>query len=369
MDIGALTPPLWGFEEREKADGLFMSGPRARACLTRPISASAACARTCRRSPNRRHHADVSAIRFLKVCDDLEELLTENRIFKQRNVNIGVVTLEDAWARGFSGVMVPRLLGAAWDLRKKGAALCRLYGELDFGDIPVGKNGDNYDRYCASAWEEMRQSVHIMKQCIRKTARAGQAGPLHRRRPQDRAAAARGDEALDGVRSSITSSSTPRRLQGAGRQGLRRRRGAQGRVRRLPHGRRRRSNKPYKCKIRAPGFAHLSAMDFLTRGHMLADVSAILGLARHRVRGGRPMSAPAVPKVRMVSSLCGLTRNRATAMNWSMARFLPCHAGTGAAQSCQARNCARSSGCSCPTSSCTVFGGGVAVAIDDQKYA
>src|SRR6516164_578102 len=100
---------------------------------------------------------------FLKVCDDLEELLTDNRIFKQRNVDIGVVTLADAWAWGFSGVMV-RGSGAAWDLRKAQPYEC--YSELDF-DIPVGRNGDNYDRYCIRM-EEMRQSTKIMKQCLQK---------------------------------------------------------------------------------------------------------------------------------------------------------------------------------------------------------
>ena len=110
---------------------------------------------------------------FLKVCDDIEVLLTENRIFKQRNVNIGVVSLNDAWARGFSGVMV-RGSGAVWDLRKAQPYEC--YAEFDF-DIPIGKNGDNYDRYCIRM-EEMRQSIRIMKQCLEKlNSREGQ-GPV-----------------------------------------------------------------------------------------------------------------------------------------------------------------------------------------------
>jgi NADH-quinone oxidoreductase subunit D len=110
---------------------------------------------------------------FLKVCDDLEDLLTGNRIFKQRNVDVGVVSLRDAWAWGFSGVMV-RGSGAAWDLRKAQPYEC--YSELDF-DIPIGKNGDCYDRYCLRM-EEMRQSIRIMKQVIAKLREPEGQGPV-----------------------------------------------------------------------------------------------------------------------------------------------------------------------------------------------
>jgi len=114
---------------------------------------------------------------FLKVCDDIEGLLTENRIFKQRNVGIGVVKLADAWGWSFSGVMV-RGSGATWDLRKAQPYEC--YAEMDF-DIPVGKNGDCYDRYCVRM-EEMRQSVRIMKQCVEKLRSAdAQASPRRAR--------------------------------------------------------------------------------------------------------------------------------------------------------------------------------------------
>src|SRR5215510_10989389 len=147
MDVGALTPPLWGFEEREKLMVFYerASGSRMHAAYFRTGGV----------------HQDLPVQLiddiwnfcdpFLRICDDLEDLLTENRIFKQRNVDIGVVKLEDAWAWGFSGVMV-RGSGAAWDLRKAQPYEC--YSELDF-DIPIGKNGDNYDRYC-SRMEEMR---------------------------------------------------------------------------------------------------------------------------------------------------------------------------------------------------------------------
>src|SRR5512136_2065164 len=157
LDVGALSPILWGFEEREKLMMFYerASGARMHANYFRPGGV---------------HQylplelvADIYAFcdPFLKVCDDIEGLLTDNRIFKQRNVDIGAVKLEDAWAYGFSGVMV-RGSGARWDLRKSQPYEC--YAELEF-DIPIGKNGDCYDRYLVRM-EEMRQSVRIMKQCI-----------------------------------------------------------------------------------------------------------------------------------------------------------------------------------------------------------
>src|ERR1044072_5933683 len=159
MDVGALTPPLWGFEEREKLMVFYerASGSRMHAAYFRVGGV----------------HQDLPpkliddiwdfCDPFLKVCDDLDALFIENRIFKQRNVDIGYVSIEDAWKWGFSGVMV-RGSGAAWDLRKAQPYEC--YAELDF-DIPVGKNGDNYDRQVIRM-EEMRQSIRIMKQCIAK---------------------------------------------------------------------------------------------------------------------------------------------------------------------------------------------------------
>src|SRR5215218_8163070 len=206
---------------------------------------------------------------FLQVCDDLEGLLTDNRIFKQRNVDIGVVSLKDAWAWGFSGVMV-RGSGAAWDLRKAQPYDC--YSELDF-DIPIGKNGDCYDRYCIRM-EEMRQSVRIMKQCMEKLRSEDGQGPItiidNKIVPPRRAEMKRSMEALihhfklytEGFHvpagEVYTAVEAPKGEFG---------------VYLIADG----TNKPYKCKIRSPGFAHLQAMDFLCKGHMLADVSAILG--------------------------------------------------------------------------------------------
>ncbi|MBX3381830.1 MAG: NADH-quinone oxidoreductase subunit D, partial [Phycisphaeraceae bacterium] len=206
---------------------------------------------------------------FLKVCDDLEDLLTENRIFKQRNVDIGVVSLDECWAWGFSGVMV-RGSGAAWDLRKSQPYEC--YEELDF-DIPIGKNGDCYDRYCIRM-EEMRQSASLMKQCcelLRSPAGQGPHSAVDNKIvPPKRGEMKRSMEALIHHFKLYTEGyHVP---AGDVYAAVEAPKGEFG-VYLVSDG----TNKPYRCKIKAPGFAHLQAMDFLCRGHMLADVSAILG--------------------------------------------------------------------------------------------
>jgi NADH-quinone oxidoreductase subunit D len=265
MDVGALTPPLWGFEEREKLMVFYerASGSRMHANYFRVGGV----------------HADLPAKLlddiwafcdpFLEVCDDLEDLLTGNRIFKQRNVDIGVVSLADAWAWGFSGVMV-RGSGAAWDLRKAQPYEC--YSELDF-DIPVGKNGDNYDRYCIRM-EEMRQSVRIMKQCLEQLRSSEGQGPImimdNKIVPPKRGEMKRSMEALIHHFKLYTEGfHVP---AGEVYAAVEAPKGEFG-VYLVSDG----TNKPYKCKIRAPGFAHLQAMDFLSRGYMLADIAAILG--------------------------------------------------------------------------------------------
>jgi NADH-quinone oxidoreductase subunit D len=275
MDVGALTPPLWGFEEREKLMVFYerASGSRMHAKYFRiggvhqdlPDELVADIATFCET-----HHAVLDDIwafcdPFLKVCDDLEDLLTDNRIFKQRNVDIGVISLEDAWKWGFSGVMV-RGSGAAWDLRKAQPYEC--YSDLEF-DIPVGKNGDCFDRYLCRI-EEMRQSVHLMRQCIAKMP----GGPVqvddHKITPPKRGDMKRSMEALihhfklytEGYH--VPPGDTYAAVEAPKGEFA---------VYLVADG----SNRPYRCKIRAPGFAHLSAMDFMNRGHMLADVSAIIG--------------------------------------------------------------------------------------------
>jgi NADH-quinone oxidoreductase subunit D len=265
MDVGALTPPLWGFEEREKLMVFYerASGSRMHAAYFRVGGVHQDL------PPKLIDDIEAFCDPFLRVCDDLEELLTDNRIFKQRNVDIGVVSLEDAWKWGFSGVMV-RGSGAAWDLRKAQPYEC--YSEMDF-DIPIGKNGDCYDRYCLRM-EEMRQSTAIMKQCIAKLRAADGQGPVtvvdNKIVPPKRGEMKRSMEALIHHFKLYTEGyHVP---AGEVYAAVEAPKGEFG-VYLIADG----TNKPYKCKIRAPGFAHLQAMDFICRGHMLADVSAILG--------------------------------------------------------------------------------------------
>jgi NADH-quinone oxidoreductase subunit D len=213
--------------------------------------------------------ADIGAFcgPFLKVLDDLDRLVTGNRIFKQRTVDIGVVKLEDAFAFGFSGVMV-RGSGAAWDLRKAQPYEC--YADLDF-DIPVGRHGDCYDRYVVRM-EEMRQSVAIMRQCLDRLAveRGPVSTPNQKFVPPKRGEMKRSMEAL--IHHFKLYTEGFRVPPGEVYAAVEAPKGEFG-VYLVADG----TNQPYRCKIRAPGFAHLQAMDFMCRGHMLADVSAILG--------------------------------------------------------------------------------------------
>jgi NADH-quinone oxidoreductase subunit D len=265
MDVGALTPPLWGFEEREKLMVFYerASGSRMHAAFFRVGGVH--------QDLPPKLIDDIWAFcdPFLRVCDDLEVLLTENRIFQQRNVDVGVLKLADAWAWGFSGVMV-RGSGAAWDLRKAQPYEC--YSELDF-DIPIGKNGDNYDRYCIRM-EEMRQAVRIMKQCLEKLRLPEGQGPVavedQKIVPPKRSEMKRSMEAL--IHHFKLYTEGFRVPAGEVYAAVEAPKGEFG-VYLVADG----SNKPYKCKIRAPGFAHLQAMDFMCKGYMLADVAAILG--------------------------------------------------------------------------------------------
>ncbi|MFN0217434.1 MAG: NADH-quinone oxidoreductase subunit D [Hyphomicrobium sp.] len=265
MDVGALTPPLWGFEEREKLMVFYerASGSRMHAKYFRIGGVH-------QDLPERLIddiHAWIDP--FLKVVDDIDALLTENRIFKQRNVDIGVVSLDDAFAWGFSGVMV-RGSGAAWDLRKSQPYEC--YPEFDF-DIPIGKNGDCYDRYLIRM-QEMRESAKIMKAACEKLKSAAGQGPhvadAKKVVPPTRSEMKRSMEALIHHFKLYTEGfHVP---AGEVYACVEAPKGEFG-VYLVADG----SNKPYRCKIRAPGFPHLAAMDFLNKGHMLADVSAILG--------------------------------------------------------------------------------------------
>ena len=265
LDVGALTPPLWGFEEREKMVTFYerASGSRMHSAYFRVGGVHQDL------PPKLINDIEAWLDPFLKVCDDVETLLTDNRIFKQRNADIGIVSLEDAWKWGFSGVMV-RGSGATWDLRKAQPYEC--YAEMDF-DSPIGKNGDCYDRSCIRM-EEMRQSVRIMKQCIAKLREPAGQGPVsavdNKVVPPKRGEMKQSMEALIHHFKLYTEGfHVP---AGEVYAAVEAPKGEFG-VFLIADG----TNKPYKCKIRAPGFAHLQAMDFMCRGHMLADVSAILG--------------------------------------------------------------------------------------------
>ena len=261
MDVGALTPPLWGFEEREKLMIFYerASGARLHAAYFRPGGV----------------HQDLPADLiqdiydfcdpFLKVMDDIEGLLTDNRIFKQRNVDIGVVTVQDIQNWGLTGVMA-RGSGLAWDLRK--SQPYEAYSDFDF-DIPVGKNGDCYDRYLCRV-EECRQSVRIIKQAIENMPDGPVSSTEGKIVPPKRAEMKGSMESLIHHFKLYTEGfHVP---AGEVYSAVEAPKGEFG-VYLVADG----SSKPYRCKIRAPGFAHLQALDYLSRDHMLADVSAILG--------------------------------------------------------------------------------------------
>ena len=261
MDVGAMTPMLWAFEEREKLMEFYEGtcGARLHAAYFRVGGV----------------HQDMPAgmgddilawaDAFPKFLDDMETLLNENRIFKQRTVDIGVVSEEEAMAWGFSGPML-RASGVPWDLRK--SQPYDVYDEMDF-DIPIGNNGDCYDRYLIRV-EEMRQSVRIVRQCIENMPDGPVMTEDGKVGPPSRGEMKRSMEALihhfklytEGFHvppgETYTAVEAPKGEFG---------------VYLVSDG----TNKPYRCKIRAPGFAHLQAMDYLCKGHMLADSVAILG--------------------------------------------------------------------------------------------
>jgi len=261
MDVGAMTPFLWCFEQRELLMAFYerVSGARMHAAYFRVGGV----------------HQDMPAglpediltwaDKFPAVLDDVENLLTDNRIFKQRTVDIGIVSAEDALDWGFTGPML-RGSGVPWDLRR--AQPYDVYERMEF-DIPIGKNGDSYDRYLVRM-EEMRQSLRIIRQCLAELP----SGPVltndRKFVPPSRGDMKRSMEALihhfklytEGYHvpagETYTSVEAPKGEFG---------------VYLIADG----TNSPYRCKIRAPGFAHLQAMDYVCKGHMLADSVAVLG--------------------------------------------------------------------------------------------
>lgn len=261
LDVGALTPALWGFEEREKLMVFYerVSGSRLHANYFRPGGV----------------HIDLPVglaediykfcEDFPKVIDDLETLLTDNRIFKQRNVDIGIISKQEALDHGFSGVML-RGSGVPWDLRKSNPYEC--YNEFNFR-IPIGKNGDCYDRYLCRI-EEMRESVLIMTQALKKIPKGPVMTLDTKIGPPKRNDMKMSMEALINHFKLYTEGYHV--TQGEIYSAVEAPKGEFG-VYLVADG----SNKPYRCKIKAPGFTHLQAMNYMIKGHMLADVPAILG--------------------------------------------------------------------------------------------
>jgi len=261
LDVGAITPSLWSFEEREKLMEFYerVSGARLHANYFRPggvaLDLPAGLAE------------DIWEYTegFPKFLDDLEGLLSENRIFKQRTVDIGIVTGEQALDWGFTGPML-RASNIAWDLRK--SQPYDVYEEMDF-DVPVGLTGDCYARYLVRM-EEMRESNKIMRQCLEKMPDGPVKVQDHKIAPPRRGEMKRSMESLihhfklytEGYHvpagETYTAVEAPKGEFG---------------VFLVSDG----TNRPYRCKIRAPGFAHLQALDFCSKGHMLADAVSVIG--------------------------------------------------------------------------------------------
>jgi len=261
LDVGAMTPYFWGFEEREKLMEFYerVSGARMHAAYIRPGGVSQD------RPRGLRDDIDQFCESFTVRRDERDELLTNNRIWKQRLVDVGVVSAREAMNRGFSGVML-RGSGVAWDLRKNQPY--EVYSEREF-DIPVGSNGDCYDRYLIRM-AEMRQSVRLMKQCRDKMP----AGPVktadHKRVRPSRKEMKQSMEALiHHFKLTTEGFAVP---AGEVYVATEAPKGEFG-VFLVSDG----STRPYRCKIKAPGFAHLSSLNTMTKGHLIADVVTIIG--------------------------------------------------------------------------------------------
>jgi len=261
MDVGAITPFLWWFEEREKMLEFYerVSGARMHAAYVRPGGVY-------QDLPLGLMDDIYDFIKhFSTRIDEVEELLTNNRIWKQRLVDIGVLTVQDALDWGFSGPLV-RGSGIKWDLRK--VQPYDAYDKVDF-DVPIGRHGDCYDRYLIRV-EEMRQSLRIIHQCLNQMPEGEVRVDDAKLVPPRRAEMKSSMEALihhfklytEGFQvppgTTYTAIEAPKGEFG---------------VYLVSDG----SSKPYRCKIRAPGFYHLAGLNLMSKGHMLADVVAIIG--------------------------------------------------------------------------------------------
>ena len=261
MDVGAMTPFLWAFEEREKLMEFYerVSGARMHSAYIRPGGVSLDI------PMGLLNDIAIFIEQFSTRVDEMEEMLTTNRIWKQRLINVGVVTLQEAKDWGFSGVLL-RGSGLNWDLRKEQSY--EVYGDMKF-DIFTGNQGDCYDRYLIRV-AEMRQSLSIIKQCLDNMPE----GPIKiddkKVVPPSRKDVKNYMESLIHHFKFFTEGvCVPR---GETYMATEAPKGEFG-VHLVSNG----TNKPYRCKIKAPGFGHLQALDMMSKGHMLADVVTIIG--------------------------------------------------------------------------------------------
>ncbi len=261
IDVGATTPLLWLFEQREVLIEFYerVSGSRMHAAYIRPGGVAQDL------PAGLLEDIAASMAEFEKIFKDTDKLLTNNRIFKQRTVDIGVVTKQEALDWGFSGVML-RASGVPWDLRK--SQPYEVYDELEF-NIPVGKNGDCYDRYLCRM-EEMKESVKLIKQCIEKLPEGEVKTNDGKVTPPKREEMKQSMEAM--IHHFKLYTEGYKVPEGEIYAAVEAPKGEFG-VYLVADG----SNKPYRCRLRAPGFFHLAALDFMTKGHMIADVVAVLG--------------------------------------------------------------------------------------------
>jgi len=260
LDVGAMTPFFWGFEERERTMEFYerASGSRLHAAYFRPGGVA------CDLPQDLLDDIGAWNEAFPRVVDDIENVLTENRIFKQRTVDIGVLSPQEAFDWGLTGPVL-RGSGVSWDLRRNQPYEC--YSALEFG-VPVGTNGDCYERYLVRMGE-MRQCVKIIAQCLEKMPEGPVKVQDNKITPPTRAVMKESMEALihhfklytEGYH--VPAGETYRAVEAP--------KGEFG-VYLVADG----SNRPYRCKIRAPGFAHLQVLDYMSKGHMLADTVANL---------------------------------------------------------------------------------------------
>jgi len=261
MDVGAMTPFLWSFEEREKLMEFYerVSGARMHAAYFRPGGVSMDL------PAGLLNDIFLFVDQFVIRLAEVEDMLTDNRIWKQRLVDIGVVTVDDAYQWGFSGVML-RGSGVKWDLRK--SQPYEVYDKMDF-NVPVGTNGDSYDRYLVRI-VEMRESLKIIEQCLEQIPTGIIKSSDKKFTPPSRKQLKQSMESLihhfklytQGFvvpySETYTASEAPKGEFG---------------VYLISNN----TNRPYRCKIKAPGFAHLQALNFMSKGHLIADVVTIIG--------------------------------------------------------------------------------------------